>query len=140
MHNTPINYHHVACAHCTDMDKPNFVRAQPDLIGRIQGDGQDTASVRSTTTLLATASVPFNGAAIGVATATVFAGDGIFEEGGLVIRCTLRNDASAFQPHAVVIADGVDFHIAGDEESAAMLSAIQQACKLASNRRRPMGT
>lgn len=117
------------------MDKPSFVGAQPDLIGRVQGDGQDTASVRSSTTLLATASVPFDGAAIGVATATVFASNSVWDDGGLVIRCTLRNDASAFQPHAVVIADGVDFHIAGDEESAAMLSAIQQACRLVANRR-----
>ncbi|MCM2341670.1 hypothetical protein [Rhodoferax sp.] len=135
MQNTPINYHHVACAHCTDMDKPNFVRAQPDLIGRVQGDGQDTASVRSSTTFLAKASVPFEGAVAGVATATVFESKGVWDDGGLVIRCTLRNDASAYQPHAVVIADGVDFHIAGEEESAAMLSAIQQACRLAANRR-----
>jgi len=92
--------------------------------------------VRSGTTLLASASVPFDGAAIGVATVNVFESTGGGDDGGFVLRCTIRNDASAFQPHAVLIANGVDLHVAGDAEADALLSALHQATAQALRMRR----
>lgn len=127
MHNDEINYRHIAKQWIDTIVNPNIVDIEPDLIGRTEGECTDQESVRSGTALLASASVPFNGAAVGVATVNVFESTNCGDDGGLVVRCTIRNDASAFQPHAVLVADGVDLHIAGDEEAAALLSALRQA-------------
>lgn len=132
MHNSEISYKNLAKHWIDTIVNPDIVDIEPDLIGRIKGTGEDTASVRSGTALLTSASVPFDGAAVGVATVNVFEstncdGNGGGDDGGLVFRCTIRNDASAFQPHAVLIANGVDLHIAGEDEATAMLSALHQA-------------
>jgi hypothetical protein len=136
MHNSKVSYKNLAKHWIDAIVNPDLVDIEPDLIGRIKGTGEDMASVRSGTTLLASASVPFDGAAIGVATVNVFEstncdGNGGGDDGGFVFRCTIRNDASSFQPHAVLIANGVDLHIAGDAEADAMLSALHQATKQA---------
>jgi hypothetical protein len=83
--------------------------------------------VCSGTALLVSVSVPFSGAAIGVATVAIFESTNGGDDGGLVFRSAINNEASAFQPDAVLIADGVDIHIAGDEEAVALLSALQKA-------------
>ena len=127
MHNDEISFKPVAIDWLDELVNPDFAKTAPDLIGRIEGPGTDQESVRSGTALLASASVPFDGAAIGVATVNVFESTSEGDDGGLVFRCTIRNDASAFQPHAVLIADGVDLHIAGEDEATAMLSALHQA-------------
>ena len=127
MHNSEISYKNLAKHWVDAIVNPDLVDIEPDLIGRIKGTGEDMASVRSGTGLLASASVPFDGAAIGVATVNVFESTSEGDDGGLVFRCTIRNDASAFQPHAVLIADGVDLHFAGEDEATAMLSALHQA-------------
>lgn len=127
MHNSKVSYKNLA-KHWTDtIVNPDFAKTAPDLIGRIEGSGTDQESVRSGTALLTSASVPFDGAAIGVATVKVFESTGGGDDAGLVFRCTVRNDASAFQPHAVLIEDGVDLHLAGGEEATALLSALHQA-------------
>ena len=132
MHNSEIIYKNLARDWIDTILSPNLVAIEPDLIGRVKGQGEDMASVRSGTALLTSASVPFDGAAIGVATVNVFEtancdGNGGGDDAGLVFRCTVRNDASAFQPHAVVIEDGVDLHLAGGEEATALLAALHQA-------------
>jgi len=132
MHNSEIIYKNLAKDWIDTILSPDLVAIEPDLIGRVKGTGEDMASVRSGTALLTSASVPFNGAAIGVATVNVFEstnsdGNGGGDDAGLVFRCTVRNDASAFQPHAVLIEDGVDLHLAGGEEATALLSAMHQA-------------
>ncbi|MBC7618766.1 MAG: hypothetical protein H7293_07215 [Candidatus Saccharibacteria bacterium] len=127
MHNDPIIYKPLSQGwHEDDMD-PSIVNSVPDLIGRIQGDEVDMESVRSETAHLVSVSVPFDGAAMGVATVRVFQSSGIGDDAGIVMRVTVDNRASAFQPHAVLIPNGVDLHIAGDTESVATLEAIQQA-------------
>lgn len=131
MHNDEITYKPVARDWLPELTHPDFAKAEPDLIGRIEGEGTDQESVRSETCLRVSVSVPFSGAAIGVATVAVFESTNGGDDGGLVFRSTIRNDASAFQPHAVLIADGVDLHIAGEEEATAFLSALQQATKQA---------
>ena len=146
MHNSEIIYRNLARDWIDTILSPNLVAIEPDLIGRVKGTGKDMASVRSDTALLTSASVPFDGAAIGVATVNVFEtancdGNGGGDDAGLVFRCTVRNDASAFQPHTVLIADGVDLHFAGDEEATAMLSALHQATTQALRiRRAPRNT
>ena len=136
MHNSEISYKNLA-KHWTDtIVNPDIVDIEPDLIGRIKGTGEDMASVRSGTSLLASTSVAFNGGAIGIATVNVFKSTGGGDDGGLVFRCTIQNDASAFQPHAVLIADGVDLHLAGGEEATALLSALHQATTQALRTRR----
>ena len=127
MHNSEISYKQIASNWLDDDADPNYVSFQPDLIGRVQGEKVDMESARSATDRLVSASVPFNGAAIGVATVNIFESKNSGDDGGLVFRCTIRNDASAFQPHAVLIADGVDLHFAGGDEATAMLSALHQA-------------
>ena len=132
MHNDEISFKPVAVDWLDELVNPDFAKTAPDLIGRIEGPGTDQESVRSGTALLTSASVPFDGATIGVATVNVFEstncdGNGGGDDAGLVFRCTVRNDASAFQPHAVLIVDGVDLHLAGGEEATALLSALHQA-------------
>ena len=127
MHNDEISFKPVAIDWLDELVNPDFAKTAPDLIGRIEGPGTDQESVRSGTALLTSASVPFDGAAIGVATVKVFESTGGGDDGGLVFRCTVRNDASAFQPHAVLIEDGVDLHLAGGEEATALLSALHNA-------------
>ena len=127
MHNDEISFKPVAVDWLDELVNPDFAKTAPDLIGRIEGPGTDQESVRSGTALLTSASVPFDGAAIGVATVKVFESTGGGDDGGLVFRCTVRNDASAFQPHAVLIEDGVDLHLAGGEEATALLSALHNA-------------
>ena len=127
MHNDEISFKPVAVDWLDELVNPDFAKTAPDLIGRIEGPGTDQESVRSGTALLTSASVPFDGAAIGVATVKVFESTGGGDDAGLVFRCTVRNDASAFQPHAVLIEDGVDLHLAGGEEATALLSALHNA-------------
>jgi len=127
MHNDDISYNNLARNWIDTVVNPDRVDIEPDLIGRIEGEGTDQESVRSETCLLVSVSVPFSGAAIGVATVKVFESTSGGDDGGLVCGCTINNGASAFQPHAVLIADGVDIHIAGVEEATAFLSALQQA-------------
>lgn len=115
---------------------PDDVATVPDLIGRVEGVTEDMESVRSETSQVLSVGVPFNGAAIGVATVSVFESKNVGDEGGLVFRISIRNDGSAFQPHAVLIEDGVDLHIAGDEEATALLSALQLATSQALRQRR----
>lgn len=138
MHNDQITYKPVARDWLPELTHPDFAKAEPDLIGRIEGEGADQESVRSGTALLVSVSVPFSGAAIGVATVAVFESTNTNggDDGGLVFRSTVRNDGSAFQPHAVLIADGVDIHIAGGEEATAFLSALQKATTQAQRIRR----
>ncbi len=127
MHNSEISYKQISINWLDDESNPNLVKSAPDLIGRIEGPSTDQESVRSGTALLTSASVTFNGAAIGIATVNVFESKNSGDDGGLVFRCTIRNAASAFQPHAVLIADGVDLHFAGEDEAKAMLSALHEA-------------
>ena len=127
MHNSAISYKNLAKHWIDTIVNPDIVDIEPDLIGRIKGTSEDMASVRSGTSLLASASVAFNGGAMGVATVNVFESTCGGDDGGLVFRCTILNAASAFQPHAVLIANGVDLHIAGEDEATAMLSALHQA-------------
>jgi hypothetical protein len=105
-----------------------MVNSIPDVIGRVEGTGKDMESVRGETDSLLTIRVPFDGPAIGVATVSVFRAHSVNgDDAGLVFRCTITNDASAFLPHAVLIKGGVDIHVAGGVESAAFLHALHQA-------------
>ncbi len=127
MHNDPIIYKQLSESWLQDDIDPRIVNSVPDLIGRIQGDEVDTESVRSETDHLVSVSVPFDGGAVGVAAVSVFHSAASGDDGGFVLRITTDNQASAMQPHAELIPNGVDLHIAGEIESAAVIEAIQQA-------------
>ena len=127
MNSNTIIYKQVSTDWLEDSN-PDFVKSEPDLIGRVQGATVDVGSVRCETSSLVSVRVPFEGAAIGAAMIDIFEGRGDGgDDDGVVIRCTIQNDASAFQPHAVVIGDGVDLHMAGTTEAVAFLEALQRA-------------
>lgn len=105
----------------------HLVKREPDLIGRSDGWPDDDLCARSPTRQLISVSIPFDGPAIGLATVAIFESTNPTDEGGLVIRCDLRNDASAFKVHAVATPNGADIHIAGDAESKAFLATMHQA-------------
>jgi len=103
--------------------------SNPNVIGRLDGDETDE---RASTELVATASVPFEGAAIGNVTVSIFRSTDSEDRGGVVVRITLKNDASSFQPYAKNIANGVELHVAGDIEAQSVVSAVKGALWAAS--------
>lgn len=126
MHNE-INYTEVAKDELAGIVHPERVKTPPEIIGRVEGNGTDMASVRNCTSQIASATMPFSAGASGIAKVTTFESNGSMDERGLTIRCTVENQGGAFLPHAELIKNGVDIHLAGEVESMAVLVAIVQA-------------
>ena len=103
----------------------------PDLLGRAVGEPLGCESSRSPTTLTHASAVPFEGGASGIATVEILRSTSLMDEAGYVIRCTVKDEGSAFIPHAVLIPNGIELHIAGDIESEALLLALSQAVSMA---------
>jgi|GEM_PF-1779432 len=122
-----ITAQHLAANWLLNHVQATQVKREPDIIGRSRSTPDDDISARSSTRQLVAVGIPFDGAAIGLATVAIFESTGSMDDGGLVIRCNIRNDASAYQVHAVVTTEGADIHIAGDAESLAVLDALHQA-------------
>jgi len=98
--------------------------ANPNVMGRLDGDETDE---RAPTELVTTISLPFEGAAIGNVTVSVFRSTDTEDRGGIVIKINLKNEASSFQPYAKNIEDGVELHVAGDIEAQSVLAAVRGA-------------
>lgn len=127
MHDDEIIYTDVAKDELAGIVHPDYAKTPPDIIGRIEGNETDTASERSSTSQIASATVPFSAGVSGIAKVSIFESNGSMDEGGLTIRFTLENHGGAFLPHAELIKNGVDLHAAGEAESKALLTAVVQA-------------
>lgn len=97
----------------------------PRILGRSEEDNQLDA--RSSTRLLHTVSVPFEGGAIGELSVSVFQSVDDEDRGGLVLRITLKNEGSSFLPLAQNIEEGIDLHMAGDIEAKTLVHALKTA-------------
>lgn len=95
----------------------------PDIYGR----DEHNVYQRATTTLAARAQRRFEGGAIGTATVEIFRSTETMDRGGVVIRMKMKDDASAFFPYAACIDEGIEIHLAGNEEARAMLAALVDA-------------
>lgn len=105
----------------------------PSVIGRdeyaaIDGSGAiaaDDLDERAGTNLVSTVSIPFQTGAIGTLRVQVFSSTDDEDRGGVVLRITMENDASAFTPYARNIENGVEVHMAGDGEGNALINALK---------------
>lgn len=97
----------------------------PDVIGRMLDD--DTLDGRARTEKVASATVPYEGGAIGSISVTIFKSIDNEDRGGVVLRITGTDEASAFIPHSVQLPDGLEVHLAGDIEGQSIIRALRSA-------------
>jgi hypothetical protein len=93
-----------------------------DNSGSIAGNALDE---RANTNLISTVSIPFQAGAIGTLRVEVFSSMDDEDRGGVVVRITMDNQASAFTPYSRNIENGVEVHMAGDAEGKALVSALK---------------
>jgi hypothetical protein len=100
----------------------------PTVLGRLDTDApEDTPDPRAKTTLSAEVRVPFEGGAVGQVTVQIFRSEGDEDRGGVVIRVTIDDQGSSFIPHASLLPNGVELHIAGDIEGRSVVTALRAA-------------
>jgi hypothetical protein len=107
----------------------------PSVIGRdeyaaIDDSGAvaaDDLDERAGTNLISTVSIPFEAGAIGTLRVQVFSSMDDEDRGGVVLRITMENDASAFTPYSRNIENGVEVHMAGDAEGKALVNALKES-------------
>ena len=95
----------------------------PAVLGR--NADESVASPRSSTTGFSTASVEYEGAAAGKMEVHLFQSDGDEDRGGFVLRFSGKQTSASFIPTSRDIEEGCEVHIAGDDEGAALLKALQ---------------
>lgn len=101
----------------------------PFILGRMEDDG--TIDSRSSTRIVHTIEVPFEAGAIGKVAVTVFKSQGDEDRGGIVFRITLDDQGSSFIPHAIILGNGIELHMAGDIEAKSLVQALKTAlCSL----------
>lgn len=93
----------------------------PTIVGRFD----DELDNRASTELVLSATVPYVSGAIGEITTSLFQSTGDCDRGGVVFRITINDRASSFQPWAKIIPSGVELHLAGDAEAAALVKALK---------------
>lgn len=96
----------------------------PQIIGRYDENETDA---RSSTVLIDSVSVPFEGGAIGEVTVAIFNSTDDEDRGGIVFRVTLKDQASSFLPFAKTIPSGIEVHMAGDIEAKSLVHALKTA-------------
>lgn len=107
----------------------------PSIIGRdeyaaIADNGSistEDLDERAETKLISTVSVPFQAGAIGTLRVQAFSSMDDEDRGGIVLRITVENDASAFTPYSLNIENGVEVHMAGDAEGKALVYALSES-------------
>lgn len=97
----------------------------PEVIGRSAND--DYLDNRALTEEVASVIVPFDGGAVGSISVTIFKSVDNDDRGGVVLRITGTDDASAFIPHGVELPDGLEIHLAGDIEGESIIRALRGA-------------
>jgi hypothetical protein len=100
--------------------------AIPDVLGRQEDDAFEP-DPRASSKLIHSVSVPFEAGAIGEVKVEVFRSVDEGDRGGIVIRATLKDEASSFVPHAKLIPSGVELHMAGDIEAKSLIDAMKAA-------------
>lgn len=104
-----------------------------NIIGRsakLQGLPDLPDSARSTATCIGGALCRFENHSNGDAHVRVYRSDGDMDRGGVVIRLTIDNPDCAMVPTARIIENGVELHMAGDEEAEALCRALQCALSI----------
>ena len=110
----------------------------PDLLGAAESECAEDALTRASTTHTAAATVAFFGVNSGGELAMavdIFESTDDEDRGGVVVRIRLPQTAGDFIPVARQLADGVEIHMAGDEEGAALLAALTLALARSASRR-----
>lgn len=98
--------------------------SNPGVIGRFNGD---ETNERATTEKVCSIAVPFEGGAVGEVKISVFRSTDVEDRGGIVLRITLDDRASSFQPYSKNINGGVELHMAGDIEAQSLSTALKGA-------------
>jgi hypothetical protein len=96
----------------------------PTVLGRDKDGSHEHADPRASTTKEAEVTVPFHGGANGTAKVELFSSDDNEDRGGIVMRLRIVDGDCAFVPTARIFSDGVELHVAGEAEGAAILRAI----------------
>jgi hypothetical protein len=97
----------------------------PDVLGRNGGALGDWLVVRAPTREGPTVNVPFVGWACGEVVVKTFLSIDDEDCGGVVIRLTVENPDNAFLPHAEILPNGVEIHMAGQDEGACLIRALR---------------
>ncbi len=97
----------------------------PKILGRMEDD--DLIDERASTTLITEKSSSYEAGAVGKVTVAVFKSNDEEDRGGVVLRLTLDDMASSFVPHAEILENGIEVHMAGDAEAASLLKALKEA-------------
>lgn len=87
----------------------------------------DLVDGRARTEQVASVTVPYEGAAIGSISVTIFKSVDEEDRGGVVLRVTGKDEASSFIPHCVQLPDGLELHVAGDIEGQSLIRALRSA-------------
>ena len=95
-----------------------------NIIGRSHYGDDD---VRATATYVGGADCEFEGCTLGNARVRLYRSDNDMDRGGLVICLTVENADLSMLPVAREIENGVELHMAGDEEADALCRALQCA-------------
>jgi len=109
----------------------------PSVIGRDEyAVVEDRGSIaaqdldeRAETKLTCTVSIPFQAGAIGTLHVQTFSSLDDENRGGIVLRITIENEASAFAPYSLNIKNGVEVHMAGDAEGKALVNALKESVR-----------
>jgi hypothetical protein len=97
---------------------------RPQLIGKF---GDNETDERSETELVCHVSVPLCINGDGEARVSVFKSTNITNRGGVVIRLTMDEQDSGFQPFSKNLNNGVELHIAGEIEANSFITALKAA-------------
>lgn len=97
----------------------------PEILGRTEDD--DYTDARASTSILSQEEVFFEAGAVGTVYVKVFKSNDIYDRGGLVLRITLDDEGSSFIPHAEVLPNGIELHMAGDVEAQSLVKALKAA-------------
>ena len=99
----------------------------PNVLGRFHDNPNEAATERSQTGACPEISVPYEGAASGTARVQIFTSSSKESHGGVVLKFSIENEDCSFIPAAKVTDSGIEMHISGDAEAAALITALRGA-------------
>jgi len=100
----------------------------PKVTTQYEVGGFERVDERARTRLIADVREEWQGAASGVARVQAYRSEDDEDRGGFVLRLGVCNGDGAMTPFVRTSgSDGVELHMCGDEEGAAMLKAMRQA-------------
>src|ERR1035437_439558 len=96
----------------------------PKILARMPNENTAAVTVQATTSPSISTAVPYNSGAVGSAHVQLFLSNDHEDRGGYVLRITINDSGSSFAPLARDLPNGVDLHLAGEAEGAALLAAL----------------